>query len=363
MAASALAKRCTPAPFTRRHKGLLMLQLETKGTDREIGRQVAEAFRDWFPRVFDHFAAWLARDLERYRPAVRELRALLAAHCPEVLDETTGMHDVLGGDGDFLLGYRYFNEVRAFVPPGCSGLFLATSNAGPLLARTCDIEPDLGAEIQFCHLRRPTSGPATVLITYLGMTAGLGCNEFGLALTGASAAAHGPATAGLPVAVLNHLLATRCRDVPAAQALLAGRAVRGKGAIELIADAAGRSVQAEFIPGQPVRLTPRRADRDYQACTNFCYSPDVQPLNGPGYLENAYARYGRIVHQIEGGFLPRTVAGVQGLLCDLAQPGPFCPERPRSFHTAYAFVVELAQRRLHLAPGHPARHPFVTMQL
>jgi len=42
------------------------------------------------------------------------------------------------------------------------------------MARTCDIEPDLGAESQLARVCRPATGPATVTITYLGLTGAWG---------------------------------------------------------------------------------------------------------------------------------------------------------------------------------------------
>ena len=329
-----------------------------------MGAQIGETFREWFPPVLEHFASWLSADLDTYRPVIGELRALLLAHCPEIVEETEGMADAVGLDHDLMLGLRYFNELRQRMDPGCSGLFLAESDRGPLMARTCDIEPDLGAEIQLVRTCRPNDGPATVLTTYLPLTGGVGLNEHGVAVAGSSATARVPRSGdGLPIAVMNHLLMTRCQSVGEAQELLSQHQVRGRGAVQLVCDRSGASMMVEFVPGRPTTLTPRRPDRDWQACSNFCYSAGLTTNAGDRYLQNAYARYGRMVHQVAEGITPRTLDGVKQLILEIAQPGMVCPEEYCFFHTAYAFVVEPQSLKMHLCPGHPAMEEYVAIAL
>ena len=59
-----------------------MLRIETKGSPRQMGQQLGEAFREWFPQLFNHFAKWLLADLNRFRPVIREIDALLLCHAP-----------------------------------------------------------------------------------------------------------------------------------------------------------------------------------------------------------------------------------------------------------------------------------------
>ena len=346
-----------------------MLRIETKGSPRQMGQQLGEAFREWFPQLFNHFAKWLLADLNRFRPVIREIDALLLCHAPELHEETLGLAEAVGVEFDLMLGYRYFNELRQRLPPGCSGLFIAASDRGPLLARTCDIEPDIGAETQVLWLKRPAQGQATLIATYLGMTGGVGINEAGLGLVGSSASAKPPAQPvagsdqGLPTALFNYLLLNRCHNLAEARALFQQYRPKGKGANQILADAQGHSMLVELIPGREIRCTERRPDRDWQACSNFCYSADLTPANNAAYQADAYARYGRIAHQVDDYLMPRTVAGVKQLFTEIAQPGMVRPLEHCSFHTAYAFVLELAHRRMHLTPGHPAKHPWLEISL
>ncbi|MDP6357561.1 MAG: C45 family autoproteolytic acyltransferase/hydrolase [Planctomycetota bacterium] len=340
-----------------------MLQIETTGSWRQMGQQIGEEFRDWFEPIREHFASWLVDDFEKHQPAIAGLRALLLEHCPELNEETEGMAEAVGFESDFMLGLRFFNEIRQF-SPGCSGFFITDSDAGPLLARTCDIEPDISQEIQLLRTNRPPDGPDTVLATYLGLTGGVGLNEHGLAMVGSSAT---PRTAappkGLPIAMVNHLMITRCSSLEEVSSLLAAHPVKGKGAVELLSDARGASMMVEFVPGRRPILTPRGEDRSWQACSNFCFSKGLTDRSGPAYLENAYTRYGRMVHQVGEGVMERTLEGVKQLILEISQPGLVCPEEHCFFHTAYSFIVETNSRCMHVCPGHPADNDYFKVRL
>lgn len=217
-----------------------------------MGAQLAEEFRPKFQPVLERFAPWLARDLNRFRPAVAALRQAVMRLAPEIEEETQGMASALGWDADLALGLRYFNEIQAWRVPGCTGIFLNSNDRGPLLARTCDLEPDMSAEIQLCRASRPRDGIATVLMTYLPPTDGVGFNELRIAFTAASASTEGLAhREGVPAGIFNHLLATRCRSLADVTDLAARHTLRGKGIIELVCDTEGRSLFLLLPPVLP----------------------------------------------------------------------------------------------------------------
>lgn len=341
-----------------------MLRIETQGSWRRMGEQVGEAYGDLLRQCLDQFAPWLAEDVDRYRPAIGRVRSLVAQHCPEVNDETEGMASGAGMESDLMLGLRHFNQIREYEGQGCTGLFLATTDHGPLLGRTCDIEPGFSAEIQLARVCRPDTGVETATVTYLPLTGGIGLNAFGVALTGSSASATGASGGtGVPGSVLNHLILSTCRTVSDVLSLAERWQCGGKGAVELVCDAAGASALLEVLPGQTVRARVRHDDRDWQACANFCFSPDLRNAPGPDYIGNAYARYGRIAHMVGEGFSPRSLDGMKQTLLDVSQPGLVCHEPSCSFRTAYTFVAEPAGGRLHVCPGHPAENEYFTLSV
>jgi len=287
-----------------------MLHIETHGTWREMGRQIGEEFREHFAPVLDHFAAWLRDDLDAYRPAAGAIRALVLEHCPELQEETLGMAEAVGFEPDLMLGLRFFNELRHY-RTGCSGAFISDAAEGPLLVRTCDIEPDIGA----------------------------------------------------PMAIGNFLLMNRCRSLDEATGLLSRLTMRGKAAVLLICDETGSSALVELASGHAPVIMPREEARSWQACSNFCPSGRIPNRDDPRVMENAYTRYGRMVHLLDGGLAERSVEGMKNLIADIVQPGPVCHAPQCWFKTAYAFVAEVRSRRMHLCPGHPAEVSYTEVSL
>lgn len=341
-----------------------MLWIETRGSWRDMGRQYGETLKREIAACMEHYAGWLLQEPDRYAPAVAGIRRTIETHCPALLDETKGMADATGVPEPLLLGFRFFNELRKRATPGCSAVFLAEAKEGPLLGRNCDLSPTFEAETQLCRTCRPDEGTATLFTTYVGLTGGVGLNEHGLATGGASAhttARYGDE--GLPAAVLCHRLLNGCRDVAQATEFMAEHAFLGKSCNLIAADETGASVLFELVPGRPAFASPRAPDRNWQACTNFFVSGKVPIAPETAYLHSAYARYGRVVHQLAEGLMEHSMAGLQHLLTDIAQPGLCITEEVSKLRTAYSQVTDIRARKMHLAPGHPADTAFQEVSL
>ena len=332
-----------------------MLFIETHGTWREMGQQIGEAFSEQLQQCMQHYASWLAADPDKYLPAVGQIREILSEHCPELIDETEGLAESTDIDLELMLGYRFFNEVRQRISEGCSVVYIANSDAGPLLGRNCDLSATFDPDIQLCRTCRPDNGEPKVTTSYLGMTGGVGVNATGLGIGGASA--HTPVRygdEGLPGQVFNFLLLHKCRNVTEAGNMVSRHPFLGKSLNQIAGDHSGASVLLEMAPGRVAEQVDRSAGRDWQICTNFFTSGRIPIDPEPLYLESAYARYGRMAHCLDSGLLERSVAGVKQLLTDIAQPGLCIPEEHVTLKTAYSQVLELASGKMHVTPGHPA---------
>jgi hypothetical protein len=340
-----------------------MHRIETCGSWREMGRQLGEAFAGDLRRAQELFAPWLVTEADKFAPALSRLRQRLAAEAPDLLAEALGMAEGAGLSAEVGLGYRLFNQVAFFLHPGCSVVFLRDTDQGPLLGRNCDLGPyEVEADLQLCHVRRPVGQAATIEMTYLGLAGGGCLNEQGLGMAGASAPATVQGEGGLPGPVVAHRVMQGCRTVQQAREVLAELCFLGKPANYIIADASGDSALYEFVPGLPAREVNQPGEGRWRACTNFMVSEhDVPPTNA-ALVRNAYARYGRIMQVVgrEEGTPSRDT--LQGLLADIAQPGPVCPEEPNLL-TAYSHLMDLTTRTMHLWPGHPAQVAPLTITL
>lgn len=331
-----------------------MLRIETKGSWREMGRQVGEHFRDKLGECVEQFCGWFLSEPERYVVAIGKLRCLLETHAPELVEETAGLAEGSGLDETAVLVYRFFQAVENTARERCSVIYLAESLDGPLLGRNCDVEAGFSAEVQTCRIAYPEDAPATINTSYLGTPAGAGVNEYGLTLGGASA--HTPVRPsgnGLPLTAIVHLVLHHAEDVGSAGSLMRKYRFSGKPAVLLLGDAVGDSVILELVPDSVPNQIPRAETQGWQACTNFFFSASVPLSVETRYLESAYARYGRIVHRLSGD-VPFSRPMLKELLRDIAQPGLCVTEEVGRVRTAFSQIMEAGNCRMYLCPSHPA---------
>ena len=335
--------------------------IETKGSWRQMGRQYGEACLAELPGCIDRCTGKLTRNPTLYTRALESLQRVLESHTPELLEETAGMSEASGIPIDTLLGYRFYNELRERMVEGCSVIFMADGEEGPLLGRNCDIS-ELDAAIQVCRVCRPTNGPASMIVTYLGLSSSSGFNEHGLGLGGASGQSDACGDHdGLPGGALLHLLLNRCRSVADARDLMDRHRFVGKPMNILAGDDRGDSVLFELIPGKKPSGIPRRQNLAWQACTDFFLSGMTSVKAQPCQMQSRYARYGRIVHQLGEGHVAATRNGLQRLLTEVAQPGLCIAES--HMPTAYSMIMVLKDRSMHLSDGHPAKTEYVKTSL
>lgn len=331
-----------------------MIFIELRGTWREMGRQYGEEHRDDLKRSMEHYAGKLFEDPDRFNAAADAVRQAVAAHAPALLQETIGMAEGAGLEESIALGYRFFPDVRERMKTGCSAIYLAESQDGPLLGRNCDLEREFSPEVQACIVRRPVTGTATITNSYLGVVGAVGLNEHGLGLGGASAHTDEQyGKTGLPGGVLRWKMLQECRNVDEARNLMSKHVFEGKPNNLIAGDASGASVLFEFARGRSPVQCPRKVGLNWQACTNFFVSGEIPIKPQTPYLQSAYARYGRIVHQLGEGLAAHSLTGLKQLLLDIAQPG-LCRVDDGGLRTAFTHIMDLAARRVHVTPGHPA---------
>ena len=337
-----------------------MLRIETKGTWRQMGRQIGEEFGELFERCIERCQPALLHDPEPSGPAIVRMREVIGRRCPHLLEETEGMAEAAGLDLQTMFGYRFYSAVRYFAPDQCSAVCLAGGKDGPLLGYNCDLNREFFPEVQLLRICRPDGQPATMDCQTVGCVGGMGCNERGVGVCGASAHTEVPyGNTGVLDALLRHVMLLECASLAEVRELVSREPFLGKPLNMLVCDAHGASAVFEMVPGRTPTAFPRPAGQDWQFCTNFFASGEIPIQPQPAYLHNAYARYGRLTHQIGGGFTEHSVEGLKRLMTDVAQPGMCCPaEGDDVMNTAYSEVMDLASRKMHFSPGVPGHLPY-----
>lgn len=342
-----------------------MIFVETRGGWREMGRQYGEATRGLLRRGMEYFGNWLLEDKEKTARIAGRLRRDVLGVAQAVGEEIEGIAQGADLPVDSVWCYRFLPECSAALQSGCTVMALADSDRGPILARNGDIEPDVSVEIQVCHTSRPDDGPASLLLTYAGFAAGgAGMNEHGLAVGGASAHTTVPYAGGrVPFSLVFHLLLQRSRNVAHFVRQFDDLMYYGKPAMSLAADASGASVALEMQPGERLTQTPRPEGRDWQICTNQYIQGVDRIAPETEYLQNSYARYGRLSHRLGDWPMERTAGNVRKLMTEVAAPGLCISGQGLKLRTAYTTIFELAHRKMVLLDGHPSTAPMREVSL
>jgi hypothetical protein len=310
-----------------------------------MGKAVGQKFGGELRRCMDRFLALLPKDAVKVEDASALVRRTVRTIYPQLLDETAGMAAGAGVEEEQLFRYRFFVDIRGALTHNCSSLFALGADGTPWLGRTCDIEPE-DHWSQICHVRRPKDAAATITTTYLGMLAAVGMNEHGVGFVGGSSPAkESYGTVGIPVSLITHKALHAARNISEVRGIFMDQPVVGKGAVLLAADAAGESCLFEVASGRRMNPVPRESGTTWQACTNFFCSGEIPNADMPAYLYNAYARYGRLAHQLDEPEPRPSREGLERLLAEVAQPGPFIPKGACPLETAYATLCDLKRRR------------------
>lgn len=341
-----------------------MLHIETSGSWYEMGQKVGRTFANELRTCMRHYTPWLFENPAPYTHQIDAIARQVQELAPDLHEETLGM--AVGADIPIhqMTGYRAFNAVRLWPDPGCSVIFLADSDVGPILGRNCDLFPGFDPPMQLCQVYRPNDGPALATCTYLGTPGVCGINALGVAA--GSASAHTDERYGTS-GWTNGLLASRIirqgRSVDAVLQSFANVHFLGKPCNDMIADAAGDSAVMELAPGRQPVILPRKAGKDWQMCTNFFASGLIPMSRETDYLQSAFARFGRVCHVLDDLQTPRTLDGLKNLLTEIAQPGLVDTGRDGVVKTAFAQIMELRTATMHYTPGHPAEQPWKTIRL
>jgi hypothetical protein len=247
-------------------------------------------------------------------------------------------------------------EVSSIVRSGCTVVFLGDTDKGPILARNQDIEPDVSVEMQVRQIRRPIGRAASVVMTYAGFVAGTGFNANGVGVGATSAhSIHPDGKGNLPFSLFFHLLLQQCASVDDFINRFSEQTYYGKTVVGLMADAGGSSAGFEMNPGSPLTFVPRRQDRDWQAYTNHYQKSVEQIAPEVEYLQNSYARYGRLLHRLAEVPIARTAAELRQLMTEVAEPGLVVSPKDLSFPTAYTTLYYLKHGRATVLDGHPSK--------
>jgi isopenicillin-N N-acyltransferase like protein len=362
-------------------------RVRVEGTPYDRGRQYGAQARALvhlsvraYQRVFAHYAGW---DWAKVRRAAAGFEAPIAGFRPAYLEEMRGIADGAGLDLADVLAINVRTEV----------MFAAQARRAPLATRKAPAECSAfavapvpgqpGATLVgqnwdwLLHSARTLvvleagqdDGPDFVTVVEAGLLAKTGMNAAGLGLaTNALVTDADAGVPGVPYHVLLRALLD-CATVTDALAVLQA-AVRSSSANYLIAHASGAVLDVEAAPGDFTRLYLLSADRGVLLHTNHFLSPCIDPIDLSLWAMPSSAV--RLQRLRAGGARPEpmTLDHFRALLADHADyPHSICAHPDPTEHpcersaTIASVLMDLTERQIWVAAGHPCQAPYQRLDL
>jgi isopenicillin-N N-acyltransferase like protein len=286
---------------------------------------------------------------------------ILASHAPALLDEMRGIAAGAGLELADLLLINARSELMAAPLQGgeCTALAAtspATAAGDVLLAQNWDWYTAVEAEPLLLRIRLP-AGPEILTLAEAGQVAKIGLNSAGLGVC-LNFMQHNHRGQGLPVHVLLRLM-LECETLGAAAWQAYGHPRAGAANI-LLAHAEGDILDLELTA---TAVDHHYGDAGWLVHANHFESPllrggDAGLAGSPSTLARA-ARARRLLAAQVGRV---SLATFHAILCDHAyghaaicrHPDPALPPQEQT-ETRASLIMELSERRLHLAAGQPCQ--------
>jgi isopenicillin-N N-acyltransferase like protein len=379
-------------------------RIRVAGTHYERGRQYGAQARvqvhlsvQAYERVFAHYAGW---DWPAVRRAAAAFEAPIAAFRPAYLDEMRGIAEGAGLDLADVLAINMRTEVMYAAkarqaPLAAKDPARATARQPPAECSAFAVVPAPGASRPAMLLgqnwdwllhsaqtlvvleARQDDGPDFVTVVEAGLLAKAGLNAAGLGLvTNALVTDADVGAPGLPYHVLLRAILDCATVTDALTVLQAG--TRSSSANYLIAHASGAALDVEAAPGDFTRLYPLFPDHGLLLHTNHFLSPRFL---SPRFLSQGLPPVDLSLWAMPGSAvrLQRLRAGAQAsaalddfrvLLADHADyPHGICSHPDPHLHpleqgaTIASVLMDLTERRLWLAVGHPCQASYSELDL
>jgi len=336
---------------------------------RQYGARAAGAIRQNAEAYRRLIASRGGPEGEAATEAAMAFAPLLEAHAPALLEEIRGIATGSGCDLADLLLINARSELMSALPPEgeCTALAAtspATADGQVLLGQNWDWYSAVEAEPVLLRIRRP-AGPEILTLAEAGQVAKIGLNSAGLGIC-LNFLEHTHRGQGLPIHVLLRLM-LECESLGEATWQAYGHPRAGAANV-LLAHAEGEILDLELAATAADHLY---GDAGWLVHTNHFESPllragDRGLAGSPSTLARA-ARARRLLLAEAGRISLGTFHAIlrdhaYGHAAICRHPDPALPPEEQT-ETRASLIMELADRRLHLAAGQPCREPVQVLSL
>jgi len=338
-------------------------EVVVSGSGRERGLQHGRACPDLVRGCYDRFGKFEGARPGEVEGILQTLEHSLRQALPDVLEEIEGIAQGASMSYEEIMQLNFCEEIWNRTTGWCTTICFTDTPDGPLVAKTQDVGE---GDEQFTILQKVENsdgGHDFIRGTFAGTiwtTAGI--NAAGLALAGSSIKPRSLGREGVPMHAALQACLERCATVEAAEDMLSGFTIHGKGINLMMADDLSNAMLTERLPA---RQAPRYPRGGVLFATNHCGTPDMQVLlvDDQEWLDNSTARYALLSQATRT--VPQSREGMESLLRLHSPTGSICQHGGAGgrFHTIAAYVLAPTQRELWLAKGSPCKNRFVRFKV
>ncbi len=349
--------------------------IKVKGTHKEIGRQIGEAFREQIKHHIQNTRELIISTFETLeldwngaRMQGRKYIPFAEERFPEYVDEMCGLSEGANVDFDDVGVVNALEAVTidALHLSKCTSIALSetkTADGHVLIGHNEDWIPEDEPDVYLIHAE-PNDDPPFLAMTYGALLPNIGFNAYGIAQCCDSVYPN-DSRIGIPRLVVSRaILAAKTPSEAIRQTLIPRRAA---GYNHLLAHESGEIYSVEVSARKFAILY---AQDGYMVHTNHYLDSNMQNIEyEPDELVSTRVRYfraNRLLRESDD----HTIKSVQALLRDhINFPNSICNHAEDDMDpldrekTVNSMVIDLCARAMHIAWGNPCANPYHTYYL
>lgn len=333
-----------------------------KGCPSELGEAHGRRFAAQIAQSYQTHCAEFEKD-PRFPGFIQDMQDRLRQALPEAEEEL--LH-IARGSGLLpwqIIALNYWEELAVLLDghtaASCSSIALKSSDHGPLLGKTTDIEPQQFPDYTLQRVY-PQRGYALVQMAKVGtLKAEIGMNSAGLCIgTSSSMPTDTVQEPGVERMTLVRYALQYCATVEQAIQFFEKFHFYRLGLNIVLLEKNGNAAVLEKSIG---RQRLRTSGNNYLYATNFYAHPEMNAVydHQVWYFENAFYRHVNLQKAVDNLGVADTLDSVKALLSGHAVVGSVCDHT--DYGTLYASIWAPKNKKFYICTGHPCQEPFREM--
>lgn len=333
-----------------------------KGCPSELGEAHGRKFAAQIAQSYQTHCSKFEKD-PCLSGLIQDMQERLHQTLPEAEEELLSIARGSGLLPQQIIALNYWEELAVLLDSrtaaSCSSIALKSSDHGPLLGKTTDIEPEQFSDYILQRVY-PQRGYALVQMAKVGtLKAEIGMNSAGLCIgTSSSMPTDTAQEPGIERMTLVRYALQYCTTVEQVVQFFEKFHFYRLGLNIVILEKNGNSAVLEKSIG---RQRLRTSENNYLYATNFYAHPEMNAVydHQVWYFENAFYRHVNLQKEVDYIGISDTLNSVKSLLSGHTEVGSVCDHT--DYGTLYASIWVPKKKKFYICTGHPCQSSFKEM--